>query len=454
MSAEQTSAAGRINAYVDANRERMLSELQACLRQPSFAATGEGIAEGVQMVREILERRGMHVQVIEAGGHPVVLGAAEGTTPRSLLLYQHYDVLPPGDLSRWDSPPFAAETRDGHIYARGVADHKGSFMARVHAVDALLAQGPLPMTVKFLVEGEEEIGSTHLPDLIDKHRDLLVADAALYSGWWRDEEGRPRINCGMSGSVKVRITSRTAKHGLHGRHAPVVPNAAWLLTWALASIKGQDERVLVEGFYDDVEPLSEADQEALARIPFNREVLAKQLGLDSFLGNGSDADIVRRQVFEPTVSVNDIKVGDGSVANIPCIAHADLNFRLVPRQDPAKILAAVERHLAGLGWGNFEVELRGRMSEPARVALTHPIVQVVQQASAAVYGVEPVNVPISAGTGPRHLFVNQLGVPMIADPGVGHDDQRDHGFNENIRIEDYFDGVKVMANIIERFAAT
>jgi acetylornithine deacetylase/succinyl-diaminopimelate desuccinylase-like protein len=441
-----------IDAYVKANEQRMLDELRAYLGVPSFAATGEGIEEGVARTRDILKSRGAEVQILDAGGHPVVYGEIKGQSEKSLLLYQHYDVLPPGDLAKWDSPPFEAAVRDGKVFARGAADHKGSFMSRVHAVDALLSAGPLPVTVKFLVEGEEEIGSPNLGAALDKYRELLRADAALYSGWWHDEKDRPRINCGMSGSVRVRITARTAKHGLHGRLATVVPNAAWNLTWILSKIKGPDERVLVPGFYDRVRPMDDADREALEGIPFDADALKDRLGLKRLLGDGTRLDAVRRQVFEPTVTLSDVKVGDGSVANIPCVAYADLAFRLVPDQNPAEVVESLTAYVGSLGIDGIEVERRSPLGEPARVSLNEPIVKVVREAGKQVYGRDLIVVPISAGSGPRYLFVNRLGVPMIADPGVGYDDQRDHGFNENIRLIDYFNGVRVMANVYELFA--
>lgn len=443
-----------VDRYVEANADRMVAELQECLRQPSFATNNEGMAEGVALTRAILERRGMQVEVLETSGHPAVLGVLPGTGPKSLLLYQHYDVLPPGDLTKWDSPPFDADVRDGKVFARGAADHKGSFMARVHAIDALLASGePLPVTVKFLVEGEEELGSPHLAELVDRYRERLQADAALYSGWWKDEEDRPRINCGMRGGFKVRLTARGAAHGLHGRHAPLAPNAAWKLTWALASLKHPDERVAIDGFYDDVDPVSEEDEHALATIPFNEETLKATLGIDGFVAGVSGRDAQRRSIFEPVVTLSNVVVGDGSVADIPCIAYADLSLRLVPSQRPEAIVDALKAHLHKHGHGDIGVEVRSPLGEPARVPLDAPIARVVRRAAAEVYGVEPSVVPISSGSGPRYIFVNRLGVPMVADPGVGYDDQRDHGFNENIRLDDYFDGVRVMARIIEDLAS-
>lgn len=440
-----------VREYITQHKDRMLEELSEYLAQPSFAETGEGIHEGANMTRSILEARGAEVEILEAGGHPVVLGVFEGSSDRTLLLYQHYDVLPPGDEEQWESPPFNATVRNGHLYARGTADHKGSFMSRVHAIDALLDQGPLPLTVIFLVEGEEEIGSPNLGAFLQKHQQQLRADAALYSGWWHDEANRPRINCGMSGAFSVRISVKTANYGLHGRLAPLVPNAAWTLAWVLAKLKNQDEHVLVPGFYEDVDELTEADRAALRGIPFDRKALTERLGITKLLDDGTEEDAVRRQVFEPALTISAINVGDGSVANIPCTAEATLRVRMVPSQRPRDIVDKILKYIDSLGFEGVTAEVVSPLGEPARINLDEPIVQVVQQAAAGVYGREVITVPVSAGSGPRYLFVNKLGVPMIADPGVGYDGQRDHGFNENIRLQDYYDGVEVMANIMTLF---
>lgn len=437
--------------YVQNNSERLIAELQEYLQQPSFAENDEGMREGVELTRDVLERRGITTKLLPSSGYPAILGQIAGDSTRTLLLYQHYDVLPPGDTKKWTFDPFSATLHDGKIFARGAADHKGSFMARVHAVEALLAEGSLPVTVKFLIEGEEELGSPHLLEVVQRFREDLSADAALYSGWWKDEENRARMNCGMRGGFVVRLTARGASHGLHVRHAALVPNAAWTLVCALGTLRNEEGHVLVRGFYDDVDTLTPQDEGALAKIPFNASTLLARLGLEGLRGDVDGIEAVRRQMFDPTITISNIMVGDGSEADIPCIAHADLVISLVPSQDPGNIMDKLNSHFRLNGIERVTVELKSPLTEPARIQLSEPIVGVVQEAAKDVYGEEPILYPLSSGTGPRYVFVNKLGVPMVADPGVGHDDQRDHGFDENIRVEDYLQGIRVMAGIISRF---
>lgn len=441
-----------VNRYIEQNKESILAELQECLQQPSFAANNEGMQEGIELTRKILERRGMETELLPTSGHPGILGVLKGESSKTLLFYQHYDVLPPGDLSQWDSDPFAAEIRDGKIFARGAADHKGSFMSRIHAVDALLSAGPLPVTVKFLLEGEEELGSPHLPEIVDRYRDRLQADAALYSGWWKDEADRPRINCGMRGGFRIKLTARGANRGLHEHQAALIPNAAWRLVWALNTLKDPNERILIDGFYDDVDEITPEDEEALHRIPFNGDIIKQRLGVKAFVSNVEGIEAVKRQVFSPTLTIRpDVQVGDGSSSDLPCIAQAVISIRLVPSQQPGDIVEKLKRHLERHGFDDIEVELASPLRAPARISLNEPIVQVAREAANEVYGRDPIVVPLSSGSGPRDVFVNQLGVPMVADTGVGHNEQRDHGFNENIRIRDYLDGIRVIAGIIQRF---
>ena len=269
----------RFAAHIEASRERYYAELCELLRQPSIAAQGVGIDETSAIVARRLEQLGARVQMLRLpGAAPVVYGSL-GRGARTLLIYDHYDVQPPEPLELWQSPAFEPTIRDGKLYARGVADNKGNLMLRLQAIESWLAtEGELPITINFLVEGEEEIGSIHLEQFCHQHADLLRADGCLWETGGRNALEQPAINCGAKGICYVELMARGASHDLHSSNATVVPNPAWRLTWALATLKGPDERILIPGFYDRVRPPSAADLRALESIPLDDQALLADFG--------------------------------------------------------------------------------------------------------------------------------------------------------------------------------
>ncbi len=446
----------QFDAYLEAHRERFLAELETLLRVPSVAAQGTGIAEAAAMVRDRLQQLGAEARLIEAGGgNPVVYGII-GSGPRRLLIYDHYDVQPAEPLELWHSPAFTPTRRDGKLFARGVADNKGNLMLRIQAIEAWLAtNGELPLSIAFVVEGEEEIGSRTLPVFCREHPELLRADGCLWETGGRDISERPVVSCGAKGIQYVEIVARGASRDLHSSVAPLVPNPAWRLVWALSTLKGPDERVLIPGFYDDVRPPSEADLAALESIPDNDEALLASYGLPQFLGGARGVEALRRHLFEPTCTICGLVsgyTGAGSKTVLPNEARVKLDFRLVPDQDPADVLRKLRAHLDAIGCADFElIDLGGE--HPARSDLDAAIVRAAVSSARETYELEPIVYPTMAGTGPIYPLCQALGTPSASGAGCGYHETFVHAPNENIRLADYTLAQRWMGRLIRAFAA-
>ena len=428
------------------------------VRQPSVAATGEGLEECAELLVDIMKENGIQARVLPVkGGPPAVYGEirAKSSGAPTILFYNHYDVQPPDPLDEWKYPPFDPHIVDGKIYGRGTSDNKGNIISRIHAVWAFLsAIGEVPVNVKFFVEGEEEIGSPHLAPFVEEHKELLKADCGIWEFGGVDHEGRPNIWLGLKGILYVELRVRETAVDTHSSMAPIVPNAAWRLVWALNSLKSEDGRVLVEGFYDDVVKPTRMELELIERIPYPEEEVKKDLGLESFLKDLTGAELVKTLLLEPTCTIcglNSGYTGEGSKTVLPSTAMAKIDFRLVPNQRPKEILKKLREHLDKRGFNDVEIVVHGFL-EPAKTPVEEDFVQLVIRAAEEVYQKEAVVYPTSAGSGPLYLFRNVLGIPMVS-VGVGYPLSRAHAPNEHIRIKDYLLGTKLIARIISDLGA-
>jgi acetylornithine deacetylase/succinyl-diaminopimelate desuccinylase-like protein len=443
-------------AYIDAQADRYVEQLQRLLRQPSVAAQNVGMAETAEIVRTMLDSIGAEARLVDTrGGFPVVYGEIAGQSPTRLSFYNHYDVQPAEPLSLWNSDPWAAEIREDRIWGRGVADNKGNIAARIAAIDAYRAvRGELPLAVKFIIEGEEEIGSVHIGNFAADHPDLCRADACIWEFGGTDFGGRPQVHLGLKGICYVELRATGAPSDLHSSVATSVPNPAWRLVWALASLKGPDERVTIPHFYDRVVPPTEAELAALDRMPDSEAERLEHYQLDEFLLGLSGRELRVRDYFEPTCTISGFEsgyTGQGSKTVLPSQAMAKVDMRLVLDQDPHEIFDLLRHHLDDQGFDDIEMTLLGP-EKPARTRLDAPIAQVVVETWRELTGIEPVVVPTSAGSGPWHEVCGQFGIDA-ATAGVGHARANAHAPNENIYVTDFIRGIKHICLIMERFAA-
>lgn len=449
-----TPRGSAIDGFLGAGLDRYIAEVAALCAQPSVSARSEGTHECASLVARVLETHGFAVQVVPTPGNPIVVGRAAGRSDRVLLFYNHYDVQPPEPLELWTSPPYEPTLRDGALYARGAKDDKGEFVARVAAVDAVRDAhgGSLPCGVLFVVEGEEEIGSPHIAEFVRTHRSMLTCHGAVWEEGGLAASGQPEISLGRRGILSVEIEAQTMSRDAHSGGAHVLPNAAWRLHRALATLKGPDERIQIEGFYDRVRPPSARDLALLAALPDEEAWYRDNFGIRAFVGDRTGTALAEA-VFEPTCNIGGLTAGyqgPGMKTVIPARATAKLDFRLVPDQDPEEIFARLRAHLDRLGFGDVMVRHLGAMW-PERVPLDDPLVHLTARTAEEVYGVPSQIRPIGGGSSPVYAFSKPLGIPVVT-AGVGYAGNRTHAPDEHVRLADFLNAARHIARILDGFA--
>ena len=441
-----------VDQYIEAHLEDSIEELSRLLRQPSVAAQNLGIEACAELVAESLKARGFDVQILPTGGSPVVFGERKGRKDETLVAYNHYDVQPPEPLDLWDSPAFEPTQREGRLYARGVSDNKGNFIERLHAIDAILdSEGELPCNVKFVVEGEEEIGSVNLEPFVREHQDLLAGDVCVWEIGGVDHQNYPIQMVGLRGICYVELRVKTANRDVHsGTGGSIFPNAAWRLVWALSSLKDKNEIIRLPNFYDDVVPPSEREIELLELLPDMTDYYMKEFELDGFLKGIKDPlELAVEAVYKPTCTICGLTAGyqgKGSKTVLPAEASAKVDFRLVPNQTPEKVLAQLRAHLDAHGFEDIEIVNLGG-NPAAKTDPDHPAVQIAVEAARDVYDKPTRVIPMIGGSGPNFIFQKYLGVPIISS-GAGDSNSKAHAPNESISLDLYVKGAKHFARIL------
>jgi acetylornithine deacetylase/succinyl-diaminopimelate desuccinylase-like protein len=440
--------------YVDQHRDRFLGELFTLLQQPSISAQNVGVAECADLLKFQMEAIGISARILPTAGHPVVFGElkAPGAT-RTLLIYGHYDVQPPDPLELWRTPPFEPTIKDGRIWGRGTGDNKGQLFAHLKAVEAVLkVTGRLPVNVKFLFEGEEEISSRSLRGFIETNTSLLTADYAVCSDGPMLPNDQPTVLFGVRGILHVEVTLEGANKDVHSGNLGVfVPAPAWRLVHFLNTLKDAQGRILIKGFADDVLPPSPLEREMLRTIPFNPVVLTG-LGLP-LAPTEAGATYFERLMFQPTVNICGLTSGyqgPGSKTIVPHRASAKLDMRLVVNQDPDDIFEKFVAHAKAHGFEDLQIERQGGFY-PSRTPLDHPLGAAAARAVRQGFGKEPILQPCMGGSDPDYYFTRVLGIPRVNVPYAPHD-ENNHAPNESIMVEGFFSGIKTTAALLHEVA--
>ena len=442
-------------AHVDANRAAHLERLLAYLRMPSISAHGTGIAETAAFLEGLLGGMGLAVELLETPGWPVVVGRRAGPAGApTVLLYGHYDVQPPDPLELWLSPPFEPEIRDGRIYARGAGDNKGQHFAQLLALETLIAvAGGLPCPVIVVLEGEEETGSPHIADVVRANRERLRADLVITSDGPVHESGRPTVELGVRGVLSFELRARGANRDLHsGNFGGVAPNPIWTLVHLLGTMKSEAGEITIDGFHEGVDPPSEAELEAIAKLPLDLPTAMAGLGIDR-LDAPADRGYYQRLMSYPTLTINGLHGGYGGAGSktvLPNEAVAKLDARLVGRQEPDAVFAAVVAHVARHAPG-VEVVHQGAMA-PSTTPMGSPYVAPILAGVRAATGEEPLLVPAMGGSLPEYVWTKILGVPAFVVP-YANADEANHAPNENIEVERFFAGIKTGIAILLELGA-
>jgi acetylornithine deacetylase/succinyl-diaminopimelate desuccinylase-like protein len=438
---------------------KALDVLQQYLKFPTVSAQNMAILETVQFVVKMIEDAEGEAEILDdLGGNPVVYGffpaGSNGDSSKTLLFYNHYDVQPPDPLDEWESEPFEPTIRDGKLFARGVADNKGDLVARLTAIKVLQnVQGGLPCNIKFLIEGEEEIGSPNLAPYLEKYRDRFQADACIWEFGGKDEQDRISMVAGIKGMAYLELTCLGADIDMHSSVGAYVDNAAWRLVQALATMKNQKNEILVEGFFDGIEEPSEAVKQAVHALPFSEEAVTNLYGLKRPLITSAKGEDPREaMVIQPTMTICGLVsgyTGEGAKTVLPKSAKAKMDCRLVPGQDPNHILECIQKHLEKHGFHDIKVTMVNGQ-KAYRSDFSHPFISHVMDTATQVYGKEGILAPNSAGTGPMYEFGEKLQLPIVST-GVGWVGSKAHAPNESIRLQDFEDGIVHMAYMLLGF---
>ncbi len=447
--------------YLAAHQDRSLAELVEFARIPSVSADPKhraDIAAASEWVAARLREAGpVDVRCMPTAGNPVVYGEWLGAPGRpTLLVYGHYDVQPAEPLEKWLSEPFQPEVRDGRLYGRGVSDNKGPLLIPIKVAQAFFAtRGALPLNVKFLFEGEEEIGSRSLAPFIAANAQLLKADCVLSAdgAMWRNDE--PSITIASRGVMALEFSVRGADRNLHsGRYGGSVPNALHALAEVIASLHAPSGRVAVDGFYDDINPPSEQERREIASLPFDEARFLADVGAQALVGE-SGYSTLERQWIRPTLEVNGMwggYQGQGSQTVTPNDAHAKISCRLVPDQRPDAIRALVIRHLethvpSGVAL-SVSAEEHGAL--PYRIPSDHPGLATAARVLEEIYRSAPLRVRMGSTLPVSEIFKGALGIDTVffsfstADEGF-------HAPNEFFRLSRLHEGSRAWARYWEEY---
>jgi acetylornithine deacetylase/succinyl-diaminopimelate desuccinylase-like protein len=459
MATDETTIRG-VDNYLQAHRGAFEEQLKTLLRVPSISAQPEHDADtrrAAAMIRDDLAAMGMEATLIETQRHPIVSAAWLGAPGQpTLLVYGHYDVQPPEPLEPWLSPPFEPTVRDGNLYARGATDDKGQMLTHLKAAEAWLkTTGRLPVNVRFLIEGEEEVGGAGLESYVAENAGRLACDFAVISDTSQFAPGIPAITYGLKGIAYLELLVQGANRDLHsGTFGGAVANPINALCELLAGLKGPDGRIRIAGFYDDVRPLEDWERAEFAKLPFSEEDFRRDLAVPALFGEGGYTTLERKWA-RPTCDINGIwggYSGPGPKTVLPGKAGAKLSFRLVPDQDPKTVDRQFREHVARTSPPGVTFQIITHHGAPAvLVDVDTPAVRAAARAIEAGFGTQPVFMREGGSIPVVGLIKQHLGVDTLL-LGWGQNDDNLHGPNEKFSIADFHRGIKSAAHLLVELA--
>ena len=443
----------RVGQWVALRREELIGEWADWIRQPSVSCDGTGFPAATSYAADLVRRCGLAPEVIETGGHPLVLGTADGPSHAPhVLIYGHYDVQPPGPLGDWHTPPFEPDIRDGRMYGRGTGDNKGQHLAQLLALRALHetgGTGALPCRVTFMLDGEEEIGSPNLAAAIIRRFPPDRPgrpDLAVWSDGPVHESGRATVVLGVRGVVAFQLRASGANSPLHsGNWGGVAPNPAWRLVHLLASMRAADGTMLIDGAGAGLTPLSAGERAALDAMPADVARVLRQIGVDA-MEPPADRGYYHR-LNQPTFTINSLTCEDAGDHRtiIPNVAVAKCDIRLAAGQRTKDVITAVFAHVAAHDPG-IEVTF-GAAMEPQRTLPETPYTGAVLRGARAGLGEEPLLTPALGGSLPIAEFADALDVPCYGVP-LANADERNHAPNENMEVDRFLRGIRGAAGVL------
>ena len=442
---------------IDANREASVDGLKELLTIPSVSTKPEhkdDLRRCSAWIADKLNAMGLTAQVKPTGGHPAVVAKNEHKPGRpTIFFYGHYDVQPPEPLDKWLTPPFEPTLRDGAIYARGAVDDKGQVWCHLQAIAAWQRNGGVPVNLTLLIEGEEEIGSDNLEKFVRDNRDYLKADVAVISDTNQYARGLPAITYGLRGLVYTEVFITGADHDTHsGLYGGAIPNPANILCQLLGGLHDADRKVTVPGFYDDVIPLSQAERDAWAKLPFDENQFLRDLKIDAPMGE-KGYSAIERSWARPTCDINGITSGyqgHGAKTIIPSTASAKVSMRLVPNQDPVKIVESFEKMLRQRCPYGVKLEVqRHSGAPPVLVPREGKAMQLATEAVRDGFGQTPTLIRSGGSIPVVGLIKSTLGIDTLL-VGFGLPDDRVHSPNEKFDLDALHSGTRTAAALYGR----
>lgn len=446
-----------IDQYFKDHRQEHLEELKAFLRIPSISSLSEhkqDIRKGAEWLKNAMLKAGLeNAEVFETEGHPVVYADwlhAEGKP--TVLVYGHYDVQPVDPLHLWESAPFDPHVRDNKLYARGASDDKGQTFMHVKAVEALLQlNGELPVNIKFIVEGEEEVGSPNLPLYVEQNKDQLKADLIVISDTGMQGPGRPAVCYGLRGLAGIQIDVKGPKGDLHsGLYGGAVQNPLHAIVEILQSFRDKEGVIQVEGFYEDVLPVSDKERAEFASLEFDLENEKKDIGITEDFGE-KGYSFVERTWIRPTLEINGITggfSGEGIKTVLPSEASAKITCRLVPNQDPDDIVAKLRAHIEAYKPAGVTVEIMDfDKGKPFLTPYDHPAIQAAGRSYEKVYNVPTAFTRMGGSVPIVAVFDEVLGLPVVL-MGFGLASENFHAPNEHFHLENFDKGLRVISDYL------
>lgn len=455
-----------VQQYIEQHRDRFLNELLDLLRVPSVSADPKykgDVLKMADLIKDSLLKAGADkAEVMSTPGYPIVYGEKiiDASLP-TVLVYGHYDVQPSDPDELWDSPAFEPVIKktelhpEGAIFARGACDDKGQMYMHVKAFESMVAAGELPCNVKFIIEGEEEVGSEHLDGFLEAHKDLLTADVILVSDTGIIGNDTPSITTGLRGLSYVEVTVTGPNRDLHsGLYGGGVPNPINILAEMIASLKDENQHITVEGFYDDVQEISAEERAEMAKAPFDLERFKKSIDIGDVEGEAGYS-VRERMSIRPTLDVNGIwggYIGEGAKTVIPSQAHAKISMRLVPNQDSEKITQLFKAHFEKIAPKSVKVDVRPHHGGEGAVTPVDSIAyQAASKAMEETFGKKPVPVRSGGSIPIIASFEKILGLKTVLF-GFGLDSDAIHSPNEHYGVFNYFKGIETIPLFYKYFA--
>lgn len=450
----------QIKTYIDANRQRFLDELVELLRFPSVSADpayADDVRKTAEYVAQKLRDAGAdNVEICPTAGHPIVYGEkiVDPAKP-TVLVYGHYDVQPPDPLELWETPPFEPTIRDGKIFARGACDDKGQFYMHLKAFELMQATGTLACNVKFMIEGEEEVGSDNLGVFVKANKERLAADVVLISDTAMISLDTPSLETGLRGLSYLEVEVTGPNRDLHsGVYGGAVANPITILAQMIASLHDQDNRITIPGFYDDVMELSSTEREALNQAPFDEAAYKSDLGINAVWGERGYTTIERTGI-RPTLEVNGIwggYIGKGAKTVLPSKAYAKISMRLVPNQDSDRITQLFSKHFESIAPDCVQVKVTPHHGgQPAVTPTDSAAYRAAEKAIEEAFGKKPVPTRGGGSIPIVSLFEKELGLKTVL-MGFGLDSDNLHSPNEKYDIANYFKGIETIPLFHKYFA--